>query len=139
MLTLEPEILRNYVETGQAKLVFWPVLNHSNPSLYSTITMECAGQQSAEAAWDMHAYLFDNQSSLWRADRDFYVSSAATLGLDQATFETCYDGQDALQTVLNLDFLRRERGIVGQPFFDVNGTILGGTSQLIGAIEGSLE
>lgn len=101
--------------------------------------MECAGQQSGKLAWDMHGYLFDNQASLWRADRDFYVQAAGAIGADQATFEACYDGEQALQTVLNLDFIRRERGIVGQPFFDVNGTILGGTSQLIATIDLALD
>ena len=100
--------------------------------------MECAGQQGAQLAWDMHAYLFENQISLWRADRDFYVASAAELGLDQAAFEACYDGEEALQTVLNLDFIRRERGITGQPFFDVGGVILGGTGQLVDTINKSL-
>ena len=139
MLTLEPEIIANYVDSGQAKLVFWPVLNHGNPSLYSTITMECVGQQGIDLAWAMHGYLFDNQSSLWRAERDFYVAAATEVGADQAAFESCYDGEDALQTVLNLDFIRRERGITGQPFFDVNGIVLGGTFQLIDTINQELQ
>ncbi|HFC12043.1 MAG TPA: hypothetical protein ENJ56_04295 [Anaerolineae bacterium] len=135
MLTQEPEIRANYVATGQAKLVFWPVINHGNPSLYATLTMECVAQQSLPLAWEVHAYLFDHQADLWRADRDFFVTVANTVGVDQATFESCYDGQTALQTVLNLDFIRRERGITGQPFFDVNGTVLAGTFQLIDTIE----
>lgn len=135
MLTQEPEILSNYVASGQAKLIFWPVINHGDPSLYATLTMECVSQQSLPMAWDMHAYLFENQVSLWRADRDFFVGAASIVGANQATFESCYDSPEALQTVLNLDFIRRERGIVGQPFFDVNGTILGGTFQLIDTIE----
>ncbi len=139
MLTQEPEIIEKYVETGQALYIFWPVINHGNPSLYSSITMECVGQQDPALAWEMHGYLFEEQSALWQATRDFFVAAANAVGADQAEFEACYDGGLGMQTVLDLDSIRRERGIVAQPFFDVNGIILGGTSELIETIEQELQ
>lgn len=126
MLGTEPDIVANYVENGQVKIVFWPVLNHGDPSLYSTLASECAGQQDSDLFWTMHEYLYENQSALWGANRDYYVNTAVQLGANQADFEACYDGQDGLATVMELDALRRERGIFSQPIFDINGQLLAG-------------
>jgi protein-disulfide isomerase len=126
VLGTEPDIIANYVETGRVKLVFWPVLNHGDPSLYSTLTVECMGQQSPDLFWVAHEYLFANQADLWRADRDYYVNTAVSLGADQAQFEACYDGPDGIATVLALDDIRRQRSIFSQPIFDINGEIFVG-------------
>lgn len=122
----EPDIIANYVETGRVKLVFWPVLNHGNPSLYSTLTAECVGQQDPNLFWAVHEILFENQADLWQADRDYYVNTAVAAGADQATFEACYDGPDGLATIMALDATRRDRGIFSQPIFDINGEIFVG-------------
>lgn len=126
MLGTEPEIIANYVETGRVKVVFWPVLNHGDPSVYSTLTAECIGQQDPALFWVAHEYLFENQSELWGADRDYYVNTAVALGADKATFEACYDGPQGLETVLELDNIRRQRSIFSQPVFDINGEIFVG-------------
>ena len=126
MLGTEPDIIANYVQTGRVKLVFWPVLNHGNPSVYSTLAAECAGQQDPDLFWVLHEYLFEHQSDLWQADRDYYVNTAVALGADQAQFEACYDGPDGIATVLALDDIRRQRAIFSQPTFDINGEIFVG-------------
>lgn len=127
MLGTEPQIVVNYVESGQVKLVFWPVLNHGDPSVYSTLAAECVGQQSADAFWEIHELLFNNQRDLWTAGRDYYVNAAVSVGVDQTTFEACYDDPSALNTVLTLDELRRQRGVFSQPVFDINGEIIAGS------------
>jgi len=126
VLGTEPDIIRDYVMTGQVKLVFWPVLNHGNPSVYSTLTAECAGQQNPDFFWALHKYLFENQDDLWGADRDYYVQTAVSLGVDQTQFEACYDGADGLAQVMELDNGRRQRGIFSQPQFNINGYIFVG-------------
>ncbi|MCP5097576.1 MAG: thioredoxin domain-containing protein [Chloroflexi bacterium] len=126
MLGVEPDIITNYVETGAVKIVFWPVLNHGDPSVYSSLTAECVAQQDMDAFWQVHALLFENQSDLWGASRDYFVETAVSVGVDQATFETCYDGASGLDTVFVLDNFRRQRGIYSQPIFDINGELLAG-------------
>ena len=138
MLGLQEQVLADYVETGQVKLIFWPVLNHGNASVYATVTMECAGLQSAEIGWAVHHSLFVNQSNLWRAERDYLIQLAVAEGADQATFEACYDNQDTIIHLQNLDQIRVERGVNGQPFFEVNGQLFAGDSTLISAIEAAL-
>lgn len=141
MLGTEPDVVANYVETGLVKVIFWPVLNHGDPSVYSTITAECVGQQSEELFWDVHLLLFENQRDLWRADRDYYVQTAVAVGADQVTFEACYDSPDSLAQVQKLDEIRRQWGVFSQPTFDVNGRVFSGAqpfSVFEEVIEGAL-
>jgi protein-disulfide isomerase len=126
VLGTEPQIIASYVETGRVKIVFWPVLNHGDPSIYSTLTAECVGQQGSDAFWTVHELLFTNQRDLWTAGRNYYVDTAVRVGVDQATFEACYDSPSSLDAVLALDNLRRQRGVFNQPTFDVNGQIIAG-------------
>jgi protein-disulfide isomerase len=126
VLGTEPQIVQEYVQSGKVKIVFWPVLNHGDPSLYSTLASECVGQQDPDLFWAVHEVLFENQGQLWRADREYYVQTAVSVGADKAAFEACYDGTEGTARVLELDAIRRERGIFSQPTFDINGNIQGG-------------
>jgi protein-disulfide isomerase len=125
VLGTEPQVIQEYVQTGKVKLIFWPVLNHSDPSVYATLTAQCVGSQDPDKFWDVHELLFTNQAELWRADRDYFVNTAVAAGADQASFELCYDDPAALEEVLTLDAIRLKRGIAGQPMFDIAGTIYG--------------
>lgn len=128
MLGTEPDIVANYVASGKVQIVFWPVLNHGDPSVYSTLTAVCAGRQDPALFWEIHHTLFQNQNDLWGANRDYYVNAAVSVGADQAAFEACYDGPDGLAEVMALDALRRERGIYSQPTFDINDNIFAGAA-----------
>ena len=139
MLGTEPELVRNYVDEGIVRIIFWPVLNHGNPSVSSTVAMECAGQQDIAAAWELHNLLFENQRDLWSADMDYFVDLAGSIGLDTGAFATCYTGNEALDQVLKLDRIRQERGVFGQPIFDINGEGVLVGSQPIGVFEQAIE
>ncbi|HSH04086.1 MAG TPA: thioredoxin domain-containing protein [Anaerolineae bacterium] len=121
MLGTEPILIEEYVQTGQLRIIFWPVLNHGSPSVYSTLTAECAGQQNSEHFWTMHYYLFERSSQLYSADRDFYIQAARNIGLDEELFTTCYDQNIGLDTIKNLDQIRIDRRVYSQPAFDLNG------------------
>jgi protein-disulfide isomerase len=125
-LGTEPQLVADYVETGLVKIIFWPVLNHGNPSVNSTLAAECAGRQDPALFWTLHGALFESQNDLWSADRDYYVSLAESLGADRATFEACYDDGSGLAQVMALDEARLQRGIFSQPTFDVNGRLFSG-------------
>ncbi len=126
MLGTEPQLVADYVTTGRVKIVFWPVLNHGNPSVYSTLAAECAGQQDPALFWVAHGVLFEQQDELWSANRDYYVTLAESLGADRAAFEACYDDGSGLAQVTALDEMRLQRGIFGQPTFDVDGQVFAG-------------
>ena len=134
-------VIENYVEDGRVKIVFWPVLNHGNPSVYSTLAAHCAGAQDPAQFWRMHELFFENQNELWSATRDYFLQTAVGLGLEQAAYEICYDDPDSLAEVMDLDRIRRDRGIFGQPTFDANGLIFVGAlpfEQVAAALDSQL-
>jgi protein-disulfide isomerase len=114
------------VETEQVRLIFWPVLDLGDSSVNSAVAADCAGRQDPALFWRMHELLFERQSDLYRAEREYFVNAAVEVGADQVTFEQCYDDGNALATVSELDAIRRERGIFGRPTFDINGEIFSG-------------
>lgn len=138
MLGTEPRVIEAYVSTGKARLIFWPVLNHGDPSLYSTAAAECVAQQDTDAFWEIHEQLYQNQQELWSADRDYYVNAAVGVGVDQAAFESCYDSGSGISHVTNLDNIRRDRGIYTQPVFDISGQLIFG-SQSFEAFAGIID
>lgn len=125
MLGTEPALKEQYIKTGQVRLVFNPVLNHADRSYQTHQAAECAGEQGQ--FWQFHNVLFENQNSFWSGDiRATIKQLAAGAGLDTARFNACLDEQRYLDLVLAQDELRRQRGIRGQPVFDINGQFLVG-------------
>ena len=121
MLGTEPDLVANEVANGQAQIIFWPVINHGNPSVYASVAMECAGQQNLESAWDMHKALFEDISVLYTAGLDHYINLANQIGINEDEFVACYGDQATVDHILSLDTIRKNRGITGQPIFDING------------------
>lgn len=126
MLGSEQRIIENYVLSGRARVVFWPVLDHGD-SENATAAALCAGEQDPAAFWAYHDWLFEDQSQVFGADRDYYLDTAAALGLDGATFATCYDGDAARDLAQQLDDARRAANVFNRPTIDING------QRLIGA------
>lgn len=132
MLTVEPELIAQYVATGRVLYVFRPVLNHSERSLRSSEAAFCAGEQGA--FWPMHELLFERQDTLWAtAPADFpalMAMYAAELGLNGDAFAACVAAGTALATVQALDAEQRTRGITSQPIFEVAGRRIVGAQPL---------
>jgi protein-disulfide isomerase len=126
VLGTEPEIVATYVDSGQVRLVYWPMLDHGAASQNAHAAAECIGCQSVDAFWQAHDEFYARQAELWQAGRDDFAAIAAGYGLDRAAFEQCYDGGDAHATVMALDRQRRDLGILTRPSFDVNGQFVAG-------------
>lgn len=126
MLGTEPRIIERYIETGQVRLVFWPMLDHGDDSLNSHAAADCAGRQEPNAFWQLHDEFFANQNDLWGAGRDYFVNAAVAAGVDKATFEACYDSGEGHATVTAQDRLRRNEGIFSRPTFYIGDQILVG-------------
>jgi protein-disulfide isomerase len=127
VLGTEPEIIKNYVETGLVRIVFWPMLDHGNASLNSHAAADCIGQQDVGAFWNIHDRFFQDQDDLWRADRDYFIDAAISAGVDEEAFKECFDSDVAHTRVSELDNLRREKGIFNRPTFTINGQLLVGS------------
>ena len=90
MLGAEQEIIANHVLNAQVRLVFWPMLDLGPNSANAAAAAFCAGEQDPAAFWAFHDTLFENQGDVYGADRDYFVTTAAGLGVDRAAFEACY-------------------------------------------------
>ncbi len=121
MQGVEKELWADYVETGQVKYVFWPVVNHGQGSFNAMLVMECAGQQDLELAWKAHDILFENLSALYSGNLDLYLSIAEQTGLDLDEFQTCFGSEEAIAQIQSLDQIRRDKGITAQPVFEFVG------------------
>ena len=121
MLGAEREIIANYVATGQARIVFWPMLDLGPNSRTAAAAAYCVGEQDVDAYWQYHDLLFEQQSDVYRAERDYFVNTAVSLGIDLQPFANCLDSGRGLEAVEALDAARRELGIVNRPTFDING------------------
>jgi protein-disulfide isomerase len=123
VLGAEPAIRENYVKTDQVRLVFNPILNHGDRSYQTHQAAECAAEQGR--FWEFHNVLYKNQDSFWGGDiRATVKQLAAEHGLDTASFNACVDEQRYLDLIFSQDEIRQQRGIWGQPVFDINGEFL---------------
>ena len=127
MLGAEKEIIPNYVDSGQVRIVYWPMLDHGSASINAHAAADCVGRQDVDAFWQVHDDFYENQGQLFRADRAYFVDAAVNAGLDQAAFEACYDSGEAHARVSALDDRRRELGLFSRPSFHINGQLLVGS------------
>lgn len=113
----EPEIIRDYVETGRLKLVFSPILDHG-ASLRSTEAAYCAGAQGR--FWEMHDALFAEQSRLYQSGLDETLQALASgLALDMAAFDECMTNGRYAPRIREQHSAARERGIRIRPTFRI--------------------
>ena len=129
MLTVEPEIVEDYVRGGQVRLVFRDVLNHGERSERTSEAAACAGQQGY--FWQMHEMLFAQQDVVWGTGEsqlvNLMISIAAGLdGLNHAAFGACLADRQTLEALRAADAEQRGRGIVYQPVFEIGQRRLAG-------------
>ena len=125
MLGAEVEINETYVKSGQVKLLMHPMLDHGDRSLQTHQAAECAGEQGQ--FWPMHDLFFEQQGTLSSGDvRQAITELAATLPLDQASFQTCLAEQRYADLVQAQDEQRKSLGIRTRPTIMVNDqTVIG--------------
>jgi protein-disulfide isomerase len=108
-----PQIEKNYVETGKIRHVFkdFPLEFHKSAPKAAEATM-CAEDQGKY--WEMHEMLFNNQKALAIDDLKKY---ATDLGLDVAKFEQCLNGGAKAEQIKADMEEARKAGISGTPAF----------------------
>ena len=121
-----PQIIAEYVETGQVYIVYHSVGSMLSPlSALAAEAVYCAGDQ--EKFWEYHDTLFENQSALYsNSDLGFTTTLktyAQDLGLDMNLFNTCFDQGEQKERVTNDQLYAQQSGIHSTPSFLVNGTL----------------
>jgi len=126
VLSTEPQVVANYVDTGLIRYVYWPVLDHG-PTARTYEAAECAGEQTAEAFWSIHDLFYEEQSSLWSAAVDTYVDFARRAGVpDLDQFRQCLVSDKYADKTVELDRTRRGAGIRLRPSFLIGDQLIPG-------------
>lgn len=122
------QIITDYIDTGKAKIYYrhYPLSFHPKATPLA-LASECANDQGS--FWAMHDAIFDKTvaGTSSTATDDDIKQWAVDLGLDAATFNSCYDNKTH-QSKIDEDFAAgSEVGVSGTPTFYING------KQLVGA------
>lgn len=116
-LTVKPQLVANYVQTGKAKFVFYdfPLTSIHPHAFLAARAGRCANDQGR--FWEYQDVVFRNQSR-WSAKQQVmgdFVDYAVEAGADKGTFEACLKS-DAHADVVSANMrLAYELGIDGTP------------------------
>lgn len=126
MLEVEPQLIREYVVTGRARLVYHHLAQIGDESRVAAEAMHCAGEQGA--FWELRAALYERQSDLQGAGSiaGGLQFIARELGLDAQLFASCLSDQRYSAAVQRDIDASQAAGVRQRPTFEVNGTRLVG-------------
>jgi protein-disulfide isomerase len=128
--TQEGALIEEYVKTGKVKLEFknFPILGQE--SVQAAVAAQCAANQGR--FWEMHRKLFlveaeagqlaNEKVDAGRFSHENLKAYAIEVGLDGATFDSCYRSSEAAEAVAADARQGRSLGIRGTPSFLINGT-----------------
>lgn len=125
---VEPQIIKDYVDTGKVKFAFRHYAFLGPASTIAAHAAECANDQGK--FWEMYDYLYKNQPP--ESDTSMFTSdtlseAAGTLGMDAGEFKTCID-TTKFQKNIDADMADGQKAAVNAtPTFFVNG------KQILGA------
>ncbi len=117
----KPSIVRDYIDTGKANLVFVDLAFLGRDSIPASMATYCAEDQGMY--WEYHDLLYNSQESVdggW-ANSERLKAFAFSLGLDMELFESCLDsGKYSKRVQYNIQ-QAKENGVRGTPGFFIVG------------------
>ncbi len=113
----KPAIVRDYIDTGKANLVFVDLAFLGKDSIPASMATYCAEDQGMY--WEYHDLLYNSQESVdggW-ANSERLKAFAFSLDLDMELFESCLDsGKYSKRVQYNIQ-QAKENGVRGTPGF----------------------
>jgi protein-disulfide isomerase len=113
----EPEIRKEYIETGNVAYVFKHFPWRGTDSFSAALASECANEQGK--FWEYHDVLFQNQQGVdsgW-ASREKLKEFASAIGLDRQQFDSCLDSEKYKSNIDRDLALVQELGLDTTPSF----------------------
>lgn len=113
----EDELLRNYIETGKAKMIFMDFTFIGPDSIVAAQASHCAGEQGRY--WDYHDEVYSN----WDGENTGWASThnlkqfAANIGLEHKSFNECLDSGKYASKVKNNMNIGSQLGVNATPTF----------------------
>ncbi|MCH7560727.1 MAG: DsbA family protein [Thaumarchaeota archaeon] len=117
----KPAIVRDYIDTGKANLVFVDLAFLGKDSIPASMATYCAEDQGMY--WEYHDLLYNSQESVdngW-ANSERLKAFAFSLDLDMELFESCLDSEKYSKRVQYNIRQARENGVRGTPGFFIVG------------------
>jgi len=113
----EPDILKNYINTGKVRMVFKDFTIIGQDSVNAAHASHCAQEQGK--FWAYHDALYDN----WSGENTGWASSSGLLkfakqvGLDTTAFDQCMAQSKYISTVQGSLSNAKDLGLTGTPDF----------------------
>lgn len=132
-----PQLLDQYVKSGQMKLVFrdYPLASLHPTAEIGHVAARCAGEQGADKFWAMHQALFTRQNE-WNRLPDpgaFLAEVAAALEVDMDIWQACIDSGEQQARVSGSVEQGKTLGFSGTPSFQFLSADSDTAYQLVGA------
>ena len=118
----KPAIVRDYIDTGKANLVFVDLAFLGRDSIPASMATYCAEDQGMY--WEYHDLLYTSQESVdsgW-ANSERLKAFAFSLDLDMELFESCLDSEKYSKRVQYNIQQAKANGVRGTPGFFIVGS-----------------
>ena len=137
--TIEPDIIKKYVETGKVQYIFVPFSFLGPESLRAAEAAYCASDQNK--FWQFKEVLYNNQAGENQgafADTRL-IGFASKAGLKMNDFRPCFDSGKYKQKVQDDYTAGQTRKVPGTPYFFVNGQPVDNMKALDAAIQKAVD
>jgi protein-disulfide isomerase len=114
---VEPDIVKNYINTGKVRLVFKDFTIIGQDSVNAAHASHCAQEQGK--FWEYHDTLYNNwsgENTGW-ASSDNLLKFAKQIGLDENKFSQCMTQSKYISTVQGSLSNAKDLGLTGTPDF----------------------
>ncbi|WP_108672419.1 DsbA family protein [Peribacillus acanthi] len=127
--TIFPQLAKDYVTTGQAKITYINVLFHGEESKLGSLAAESVFKNSPDSYWEFHIGLFneqptENHDGLWITKEKILEVAKQVKGIDIEKLSTDIDAQSGLEELNKDTNLVKEYKVEMTPSIMVNGTML---------------
>jgi protein-disulfide isomerase len=123
-LSMEPRLKQEFVDTGQARLVFRNMAFIGNESVQAAVAAECANEQGS--FWNYYFKLYSGQQgeNAGTFSADLLSAYAQSLGLDMGKFNSCLSSGKYLQKVQDETNTGDQLGVQQTPAIFINGKLV---------------
>lgn len=124
-----PELVNDYIETGQVKFSFVNVLFHGEESILASIAAESVYERNPDSYWAFHQALFDaqpdeNHDGLWVTPEKILQIASNYSEIDQSLLKTDMEQEATMESVKVDEYLVEEAGVSMTPSIVINGKMM---------------
>lgn len=124
-----PQLVADYVDTGDVKFAYINVLFHGNESVVGSLAAEAVYEQNPESYWDFHKALFaeqptENHDGAWLTPEKTLEVASQFPAIDPEKLKADMEKQETMDKVEVDKALVEEHGVSMTPTIVVNGQTL---------------